>query len=363
MKDLNEEHVQKQISYYFKKPDLLHQAFTHKTYAKECGCESNQVLEFYGDEVLDFFVAKILSDYYGYVRSEEENDFDKEEDIDEYVTLNDMTEADLTELKKKLVDNKMLAHRIELMGLQDYLYLGTGAEKQNVQNETKTKADLFEAILGAIAIDSNWDYDKLENSVNFMLNLDFYLSHGFAEDDDYVALIQHWWQNRIGGIPEYQYQERWNMLRGLNNYNDTKYYEATISFLENGYRKSFTGEGYTKNEARYECAKKMYEYLDEHDLLESIRDDCPSAEDLTDDIAINVLQELAQKGWISMPEYKFEEKPEYDSDGTAWWTCTCKVKNYAVEETAHATSKKEAKKYAAYLCICCIMGYKDRYSK
>lgn len=363
MKELDEKLIQQQISYHFNNIDLLHQAFTHKTFAKESECESNQVLEFYGDEVLDFFVAKRLADFYGYIRSEEENDFDSEEECDEYVTLNDMTEADLTDIKKKLVDNKMLAHRIEKMGLQEYLYLGNGAEEEKVQNKEKTKADLFEAILGAIAIDSNWNMDQLENSVSFMLNLDFYLTHDLTEDDDYVQLVQEWWQKNIGGVPEYNYQERWNPLIGLNNYNDTKYFEAKLGLKTSYSYKYFSGEGLTKSEARYECAKKVYDYLDENDMLESIRDDCPSAEDLTADIAINVLQELAQKQWVSMPEYHFADEPEYDSDGNAWWKCTCKVKSCAVEEIAWATSKKEAKKYAAYLCICDIMGYKDRYKK
>ena len=363
MKELDEQYVQQQISYFFKNPDLLHQAFTHSTYADECKCESNQVLEFYGDEVLDFFVAKILSDRYGYIKSEEDVRFDSEEDFDEYVTLNGMTEHDLTEVKERLVNNKMLAHRIEKMGLQDYLYLGSGAEKKNTQNEMKTKSDLFEAILGAIAIDSNWNADQLENSVSFMLNLDFYLDHGFTEDDDYVSLVQHWWQTRIGCIPEYHYEEKWDMLRGLNNYDETKYYEATLSFLENNVRRVFEGSARTKNEARYECAKKVYEYLKAHDLLESIRDVCPSSDELTKDNAINVLQEMAQKGYTSMPEYHQSNEPEYDRDGSAWWTCKCIVRSCAVEEAAKATNKKEAKKYAAYLCICDIMGYMDRYSK
>ena len=43
------------------------------------------------------------------------------------------------------------------------------------------------------------------------------------------------------------------------------------------------------------------------------------------------------------------------------WECTCVVESKNVEHTTHATNKKLAKKYAAYLCICDIMGYKDRY--
>ena len=242
MKEFNKELIQKQIGYDFgNDDDLLIQAFTHKTYAKEKGWESNQVLEFYGDEVLDFCVAKVLSEYYGYLRSEGDEDFDPREDYDEYITVDDMTEADLTEIKKKLVDNKMLAHRIELMGLQDYLYLGKGAEKQNVQNEEKTKAVLFESLLGDIAFHSNWDMEKLEESVREMLNLDYYLSHGFDEDNDFTQLVQEWWQKRIGSIPDYDYRSSY-VLDGGGTINHV----ASIRLTVDGYPYYFQGEGYTK---------------------------------------------------------------------------------------------------------------------
>lgn len=363
MKELNVKEIENQISYHFNKPDLLYQAFTRKSYAQEKGGESNEVLEFYGDEVLDFYVAKILADRYGYIRSEEEENFDEDKEWDEYVTINNMTESDLTRIKQEVVDNKNLARIISRWGFQKYLYLGKGDQGRNVQNEEKVKADLFEAILGAVAIDSEWNPDKLENTVGFMLNLDFYFSKGLVNKDNYVSLIQNWWQKRIGGNPEYEIKECKQYMSPVYGYNEQVYYEARISLIWNDRTYQFKGEAYNKQEARYECAKNMYEFLEENNLLRTIKDDCPSAKNLTTDNAINTLQELAQKGWISMPKYDFDDDPEYDENGNAFWWCQCDVGSHNICYRVSRSSKKEAKKCAAYSCICHIMGYKNKYNK
>lgn len=52
------------------------------------------------------------------------------------------------------------------------MYLGQSDIDNKVWNQEKVKADLFEAILGAIAIDSDWDPDELQNFVEFMLQID-----------------------------------------------------------------------------------------------------------------------------------------------------------------------------------------------
>lgn len=52
------------------------------------------------------------------------------------------------------------------------MYLGQSDIDNKVWNQEKVKADLFEAIFGAIAIDSDWDPDELQNSVEFMLQID-----------------------------------------------------------------------------------------------------------------------------------------------------------------------------------------------
>ena len=193
MKDLNDylEDVQRQISYWFDEPELLFQAFTRRSYSQENGGANNEVLEFVGDRVLDFYVTKILMDKFGY-----------QNDDGEFLTRKYKSEGSLTNIKKKLVCKEMLAHRIDKLGFKDYLYMGKGDVNLNQQDEASVKEDLFEAILGAIAIDSNWNPEDLENSVNFMLNMDHYLSNGFSDEDDYVTLIQQWNQKENGEVPE-----------------------------------------------------------------------------------------------------------------------------------------------------------------
>lgn len=53
--------VQSSINYQFKNLQLLEQAFTRRSYSEEHPeVQNNEVLEFYGDEILDFFVTKIM---------------------------------------------------------------------------------------------------------------------------------------------------------------------------------------------------------------------------------------------------------------------------------------------------------------
>ena len=68
MKDLKEhiDDVQRKCSYYFKNTDLLLQAFTRKSYSAEFGGENNEVLQFLGDRVLDFYVTKVIAERYGF---------------------------------------------------------------------------------------------------------------------------------------------------------------------------------------------------------------------------------------------------------------------------------------------------------
>lgn len=340
MKNLNDylEDVQRQISYWFQEPQLLFQAFTRRSYSQENGGANNEVLEFAGDRVLDFYVTKILMDRYGY-----------QNDDGEFLTQKYKNEGSLTDIKKKLVNKKMLAHRIDVMGFQDYLYMGNGDVQSDQQNELSVKEDLFEAILGAIAIDSEWNPDELENSVNFMLNMDHYLNNGFTDDNDYVALVQQWNQKENGEVPEYSFDELYN-----GGFKAHLYLQTPRGNMH------YSADGDSKSEARANVAEYAYDDLDKHDELFTILDELP--EELTLDNSINTLQELAQKGYISMPEYDIPEDQEYDRDGNSRWTCSCYIRSCSVKETAYATSKKVAKKYAAYLCICNICGLEDEYA-
>ena len=267
MQDLREhlDDVQKKIGYWFDNEDLLLQAFTRSSYSSQHGGENNEVLEFLGDRVLDFYVVKVIADRFGFVKSQSDY-YDEENELDEYCIVAHKNEADFTELKKQIVSNETLAKTIDKLGLFKYMYLGdTDLENPKFKdNLIKVKADLFEAILGAVAIDSDWNQDELQNVVEFMLQI-----------DDFLADV------------------------------DTEEPRPSKFQLEN---------------------------------------------------AVTTLKELAEKGRCSIPEYDQSEEQVLMNDGSLMWECTCYIRSWAMKHTAYATSKKEAKRYAAYLVLCDYFG-------
>lgn len=355
--------IQEQIGYKFDKWQLLQQAFTRKSYTDEThDGDNNEVLEFIGDKVLDFIIVKALSERYGDLNGRDEFEC-------EY------SEGKLTELKKRLVESKMLAKRIDELGFAKYLIMGKGDRKKNVQEEASVKEDLFEAILGAVAIDSDWDMEAMQDAVEFMLHLDHYLENGFNDENDYVSLIQQWYQKEAGDLPNYQfldlldrnisYTQRQSFLRnaelhsmlvtdhGLRAVDNP---EATIiCSLNIGKYGPFIGYGWSKSQARMDAAERAYGYLDEEGLLFSMEDeiDEPSLEK-----AINQLQELAQKGYFSFPEYIFEE--DHDENGNPIWTCECHIEEYEYYYFNKSSSKKEAKRQAAYEMLLSIFNGENK---
>ncbi len=322
--DLKE--IENVIGYEFDNKDLLQQAFVRKSYSEENGGENNEVLEFIGDKALDLAVVKILMDRYGWYAEDNEG-YDSNEDENEFIT--DYTEGEFTNLKKKLVEKKMLAHRIDILGLNQYLIMGNGDINKNAQDEPSVKEDLFEAIIGAVALDCGWDLEKIESVVDLMLEPDYYLDNDFEEDENYVDLIQQWTQKKYKIIPKYRYNDynSYQLERLIKNFSfvdKRPRIESGIGniicelFIDEG--EAFVGYANSKSEARKEAAKIAYEYLEENNLLFTIKDEI---EEPCEKLAVNQLQELAQKGYYEMPEYEFEE--DYDEDGRPIWKCYCSV--------------------------------------
>ncbi len=163
-KELSE--AEKKIGYHFNNPELLVQAFTRTSYAKENEKESNEVLEFFGDKILSRYIVKRIAETFGC----------KDESKDsEFTIQNHEQEGDFTILLNSLVSNKHLASRTDILGLRKYRLLGKGENLP--QNEEKPKADLLEAIMGAVAIDSNWNDTVIEIVRNKLLDIDSYIEN------------------------------------------------------------------------------------------------------------------------------------------------------------------------------------------
>ena len=123
------EKIEKIIGYKFKDKNLLKTAFTHSSYSNENNCKSNERLEFLGDSVLGMIVTKKLY-----------NDYK-------------LSEGELSKFRQKLVSEQPLAFVIEELKLNDFLLKGKG-ESKNKFDSKAMKADLFEAIVGALFLDS-----------------------------------------------------------------------------------------------------------------------------------------------------------------------------------------------------------------
>lgn len=348
--------IQEIIGYEFADDRLLRQAFTRKSYAQEHGSKNhNEVLEFYGDKALEFIVMQHLSEYYG-------------EFTDNGKYASALTEGQLTEVKKKLIGRKMLASRIAALGLGKYLLMGKGDQQKNVQDEASVKEDLFEAIIGAVAIDCGWDADLIGDVVERMLPVEEYLENGFKNECNYVDLIQQWCQKRYGILPEYDFSEDdegfcCDLSLGeefvtATAQQDDRRVNAGISvdmwIRVYGHRYTFAGKGYNKAAARMDAAKEAYQYLEEFGSPVNMFDEVGQPDF---DRAINQLQELYQKGYIQEPRYRIQQKPFYS--GEPVWECYCGLGDTWALHRAESTSKKLAKKEVAYQVLCRLMEQQE----
>lgn len=125
--------VQQKIRYKFRDKQLLLAAFTHSTYANTFKLKNNQRLEFLGDSVLGLSVAEWLV----------ENSTERE--------------GSLSTVRSHIVNEKNLCLIMDKMGVADFLLVNKGQKDQELKTLPSVKADLFEAILGAIYLDAGFN--------------------------------------------------------------------------------------------------------------------------------------------------------------------------------------------------------------
>jgi len=126
------------LSVQFTNINLLHQALTHTSYANECKSSiimHNERLEFLGDAVLDLVVSKYL-----------------------FCQLPNLPEGELTKARAVVVCEPALARCGARLGIGEYLFLGKGEASSGGRERTSIIADAFEAIIGAIYLDSGFDH-------------------------------------------------------------------------------------------------------------------------------------------------------------------------------------------------------------
>ena len=119
------------FDYQFKDESLLNLALTHRS----MGANNNERLEFLGDSILGMIISSELF-----------NRFPNEK------------EGVLTRLRSSLVKGETLSEIAAELNLGDYIKLGSGELKSGGYRRASTLADVVEAIIGAIYLDSKIDF-------------------------------------------------------------------------------------------------------------------------------------------------------------------------------------------------------------
>ena len=170
--------LQKNLSYEFNDIDLLRRALTHRSVSKN----NNERLEFLGDSVLGCIISEEL--------------YSRHRSIDE---------GQLSRLRSHLVRGNTLANLAKKLSISENLILGQGELKSGGFRRESILADTFEAILGAIFLDS--DYLTVKR-VTMLLFSDL-LNEAKAEDSlkDFKTQLQELLQKKGHSLPLYELLE------------------------------------------------------------------------------------------------------------------------------------------------------------
>ena len=167
--------LQKKFSYEFNDIGLLKQALTHRSVSKN----NNERLEFLGDSVLGCVVSEELYRRYPLI-----------------------DEGQLSRLRSHLVRGQTLANLAKTLNISESLTLGHGELKSGGFRRESILADAFEAILGAIFLDS--DYLTVKNII-LELFVDL-LNQARPEDSlkDFKTQLQELLQKKGYSLPSYE---------------------------------------------------------------------------------------------------------------------------------------------------------------
>ena len=169
------EKLQKNINYHFSDAALLKQALTHRSVNKN----NNERLEFLGDSILGCVISHEL-----------------------YHRFPLVDEGQLSRLRSSLVRGQTLAKLAKTLNLSETLVLGQGELKSGGFRRESIQADAFEAILGAIFLDS--DYVTVSDVI---LKLYEELLNDASPDDslkDFKTLLQELLQKKGHSLPMYE---------------------------------------------------------------------------------------------------------------------------------------------------------------
>jgi ribonuclease-3 len=167
--------LQRVIGYDFSNSDLLKLALKHRS----VGRSNNERLEFLGDSIVNHVIAEALYQQFPAAR-----------------------EGELSRMRASLVKGDTLAELSRELGLGEHLKLGQGEKKSGGHRRSSILADAFEALAGAILLDSD-----VETCRAFLLRWfepRLTLLNATPTDKDPKTSLQEYLQGRHRPLPRYE---------------------------------------------------------------------------------------------------------------------------------------------------------------
>ncbi len=162
------------LGYAFRRPDLLRQALTHRSY----GASHNERLEFVGDAVLNLVVGASLYDRFPA-----------------------LAEGDLSRVRASLVNQETLARVARAVSLGGEIRLGEGEHRSGGAERASILADAMEAVFGAVFLDGG--FDAARSVVATCYGDVLAQADPAALGKDAKTRLQEWLQARRLPVPEY----------------------------------------------------------------------------------------------------------------------------------------------------------------
>jgi ribonuclease-3 len=168
-----------QLGYRFASVAWFKQALTHRSF----GTPHNERLEFIGDSILNYTVARMLYDRFP-----------------------QLAEGDLSRLRANLVNQNTLAEVAQELKLGDYLFLGEGELKSGGFNRPSILADALEAIFAAVSLDS--DFQSAEQVVRHLYQSRVEALDPTQHAKDAKTRLQEALQARRFPLPKYRIESQ-----------------------------------------------------------------------------------------------------------------------------------------------------------
>ncbi|MBO5120595.1 MAG: ribonuclease III [Bacilli bacterium] len=199
-------------------------AFSHSSYANEHKAKADyERLEFLGDAVLDLVVADYLYN----------NKAEKE--------------GEMTKVRASYVCENALSEYSANLGLNKYIKVGHGEEKEGGKYKKAIVADIFEAFIGAIYVDLGY---ATARKVALNIIVPFIEDPNITFFSDYKSSLQEY-------VQTYQKSLTYNLVKEEGPAHEKNFtVEVIIDNIVYG-----TGVGTSKKEAEQEAAKSALEKL------------------------------------------------------------------------------------------------------